>query len=325
MAYEIRPSRALDAEFRKAAFAQIDRALNDLRQEGVDPHEAVHEARKRFKKLRGLLRLLRPADERLYGGLNAAFRDGARGLSGVRDKAALIEAIDDLVEVYEDKLRVRSLEAVRKKLVAERDAAATDEGALASSRQSAIQALELARSKVEAFQIGGGRHDAKKAGRLLARGAGKTYARAHAALERAEKTRKAEDLHELRKRIKYHWMHLRLLAPAWPDAFKASIDVAKAVADDLGRDHDYAVMRAEIRAEPKAYGDEETLSLLLALLDRRQSELRERGLAGARRLLVETDENFAGRIEALYRLAASETAEASVMPAEAPGAERRVA
>lgn len=323
MAYEIRPSRALDAEFRKAALAQIDRALNDLRQEEGDPHEAVHEARKRFKKLRGLIRLLRPADDGLYGELNALFRDGARGLSGVRDKAALIEALDDLVEGYDDKLRVRSLDAVRKKLVAERDAAAEDEAALGDSRQSAIQALEQARSKVEAFHIGGGRHDAKKAGRLLARGAGKTYARAHAALQRAEKTRKAADLHELRKRIKYHWMHLRLLAPAWPEAFKAPMDVAKTVADDLGRDHDFAVMRAEIGAEPKAYGDEETLSLLLALLDRKQSELRERGLAGARRLLIETDDNFAARIEALYRLAASETG--SAMPAEAPAAEQRVA
>ena len=325
MAYEIRPARALDAEFRKAALAQIDRALADLRQEEGDPHEAVHEARKRFKKLRGLVRLLRPADERLYGELNARFRDGARGLSGVRDKAALIEAFDDLAQDFDDKLRVRSLATVRNKLVAERDGAAKDEGELAEAGRQAIQALEQARSKVEAFQIGGGHHDPKKAGRLLAKGAGRTYGRADAALRRAEKTRKADDLHELRKRVKYHWMHLRLLAPAWPEAFQAPVAVAKAVADDLGRDHDFAVMRAEVRSDPAAFGDEETLSLLLALIDRKQSELRERGLSGARRLLVETDENFAARIEALYRLAASETASASAMPAETPGAEHRVA
>ncbi len=323
MAYEIRPSRALDAEFRKAALAQIDRALNDLRQQDGDPHAAVHEARKRFKKLRGLVRLLRPADERLYGELNAAFRDGAKGLSGVRDKAALIEALDDLVAGFDDKLRVRSLATVRRKLESERDEAAGQEGELAEAARRAIQALEQARSKVQAFQIDGGRHDAKKAGRLLAEGAGRTYSRAATALKRAEKTRKAEDLHELRKRVKYHWMHLRLLSPAWPEAFEAPIATAKAVADDLGRDHDFAVMRAEIRADPRAFGDEETLSLLLALIDRRQSELRESGLSGARRLLVETAENFAGRIEALYRLAARESE--SKMPAETPGADRRVA
>ncbi|MCE7028841.1 CHAD domain-containing protein [Jiella avicenniae] len=323
MAYEIRPARALDAEFRKAAVAQIDRALKDLRQEEGDPHEAVHEARKRFKKLRGLVRLLRPAGEDLYGELNAAFRDGARGLSGVRDKAALIEAFDDLVATFDDKLRVRSLATVRRKLEAERDDAAGQEGDLAEAGRRAIQALEQARSKVQAFQIDGGRHDAKKAGRLLAKGAGRTYARAHDAMKRARKTRKAEDFHELRKRVKYHWMHLRLLAPAWPEAFEAPIAAAKAVADDLGRDHDFAVMRAEIRADPKAFGDEETLSLLIALIDRRQSELRERGLAGAHRLLVETDAHFAARIEALYRLAARESG--SRMPPETPGADRRVA
>ncbi|MAU94440.1 MAG: hypothetical protein CMP81_00925 [Fulvimarina sp.] len=322
MAYEIRPSRPLDAEFRKAALAQVDRALADLRREDGDLHETIHEARKRFKKLRGLVRLLRPADEDLYKALNASFRDGARRLSGARDKAALIEALDSLGERNADQLKANSFASVRDKLVAERDEAAGEEGEIKRSVEEASAALEQARSRIEAFQIGGGRHQPKKAARLLAAGAGQTYGRARAALKRAAKTRDADDLHELRKRVKYHWMHLRLIAPCWPEAFAPAIDLAKTIADDLGRDHDFAVLRAEIRADPAAFGDEETLSLLLALVDGYQSELRTRGLAGSRRLLVDDAEAFSEKVAALYRLSAEE-AERTAMPTEAPEADRR--
>ncbi|MBP0618049.1 CHAD domain-containing protein [Jiella mangrovi] len=325
MAYKIRPARPLDAEFRKVALAQIDRALADLRGEDGDLHEAIHEARKRLKKLRGLVRLIRPADDDLYADLNAAFRDGARGLSGVRDKAALIEALDDLETHFAGQLKAGSLRSVRAKLVADRDAAVELDSDAASIR-NAVLAMEQARPRIEAFQIGGGRHDAKKAGRIVARGAAKTFERARDALAIAAKSRDAEDLHDLRKRVKYHWMHLRLLAPAWPEAFGAPIDLAKSIADDLGRDHDFAVLRGEVRADPDAFGDEETLSLLIALIDRRQSELREAGIAGARRLLVETGDSFSRRIARLYRLAADEGEKnGDAMPAEPPKADRRVA
>ncbi|TFF17611.1 CHAD domain-containing protein [Jiella endophytica] len=325
MAYQIRPSRPLDAEFRKVAIAQIDRALADLRREEGDIDAAIHEARKRFKKLRGLVRLIRPADAELYAALNASFREGAGGLSGARDKAALIEALGDLNRHFGEELSGDPLASVRERLVAERDAASAKPEEIAGAVRRAIGALEQARPLIEAFQLGGGKREIKRAGRVLGRGAGKTHGRARQALKRAEKSREADDLHELRKRVKYHWMHLRLLSPAWPEAFKPAVDLAKQIADDLGRDHDYSVLRGEIRQEPAAFGDEATLSLLIALLDRRQSELRETSLSAARKLLAEESDAFERRIERLYRLAAQEGERDAAMPAETAEAERRVA
>ncbi|MBO0903209.1 CHAD domain-containing protein [Jiella sonneratiae] len=339
MAYEIRPARPLDAEIRKVALAQIERALADLRP-GEDAgdaalHAGIHEARKRFKKLRGLARLLEPADRGFYEALNGGFRDAARGLSAVRDKAALIEALDDLSASFAETVAADALASVRERLVAERDAAAA--GAAGSGPRPgtgsglggevgrAIAALEVARPRVEAFQIGGGRADPKKAARLLASGAARTYNRARKALRRAERTREAEDFHELRKRVKYHWMHLRLVAPAWPEGLRPAEDLAKAIADDLGRDHDLSVLRGEVRADPEAFGSEDTLALLLALLDRRQSELREKSLGAARRLLVDGRKAFERRVDRLYRQTAREAAPPDGMPAETPAAEGRVA
>ena len=325
MAYQIRPSHPLDAEFRKVALTQLDRALADLRKNDGDLHTAIHEARKRFKKLRGLVRLIRPADDDLYAALNSACRDGASGLSGVRDKAALIEALDDLGIHFSEQLADDPLRSVRNGLLSKREAAAAKEEVIAGAVRSAVVALEQARPKIEAFHLGGGRRDIKKAGRVLGRGAAETHERAKRALKTAEKSRDAEDFHELRKRAKYHWMHLRLLAPVWPEAFTPPMDLAKIIADDLGRDHDLAVLQAEIRQDPAAFGTKETLALLLALVDKRQSELRESGISAARRLLVEETDAFTRRIGKLYRLAAEESMAVAVAPADVPVAKRRVA
>jgi len=322
MAYVIRPERPLDDEFRKVALKQIDKALESLRSPGDDHHEAVHDARKRFKKLRGLVRLIRPADEAIYKALNDRFRDAARGLSGVRDKAALIEALDALAERFADEIDPKALEPVRKALVAERDAVAGEVEQIDSAVKSAIEILETSRHKVQAFHFDGGSHDAGKAGRLAAKGLAKTYSRARAALKEAKKTREADDLHELRKRAKYHWMHLRLISPGWPEGFAPAIDLAKQVADDLGSDHDYAVLRAEIEQSPSDYGERNDLDILVALMDRYQVELRMRGLAAAARLLVDKEKAIEHRVATLYRLASEERKRDAAQPPEAPAAER---
>src|SRR5262245_49986710 len=57
--------------------------------------EMVHEARKGLKKLRALVRLVRPGvGGKLYRRENIAFRDISRPLTEVRDAKILVEALD---------------------------------------------------------------------------------------------------------------------------------------------------------------------------------------------------------------------------------------
>jgi hypothetical protein len=46
---------------RRIAVDQIDAAIAELDDKALDVHETVHQIRKRCKKLRGLIRLVRPA------------------------------------------------------------------------------------------------------------------------------------------------------------------------------------------------------------------------------------------------------------------------
>src|SRR2546430_1303607 len=80
----------------RVARGRIRHALGQL-DDGHDPDKAVHEARKDMKKLRALVRLMRPElGGKAYRRENARFREVARSLSGVRDAKAMLEALDAL-------------------------------------------------------------------------------------------------------------------------------------------------------------------------------------------------------------------------------------
>lgn len=320
MAFRIDPGQAFDAEIRRIAGEQLRKAEADLGEAGDDRHAAVHAVRRRLKKLRGLLRLVRDADADFYAEENARFRETARALSAVRDRAAQIEALDALEERFAGEVETPAFAAIRARLIERREAAAVGEADMGAAVETALASLGEARRRLDGFVV---RRPDRNGAALAAKGFGRTYARARQALKRAEKRRDAESLHELRKRVKYHWMHLRLLAPVWPEAFAPLRQTAKTIADDLGLDHDYGVFRAEAAEAPAGFGSSTELSVVLALMDRRQSELRQAGLDAARRLLADDAKAVGRRMRRLFKAAAVVAARDPEAPTEAPEADRR--
>ncbi|MCW7544097.1 CHAD domain-containing protein [Aurantimonas litoralis] len=298
MAYKLDPAAPLDAEFRRIAGEQLRRAERVLVAADGDPNAAVHEARKRLKKLRGLTRLVRDARPAFHAKENARYRDLARSLSGARDSGALVEALDRLADHYGAEVAPAVFEHVRSELMARREAATTRD--LGSAIEAAARSLGAARHKLDGFVIAP-KDRAGDAATIIAEGFARTHDRARSALATARKEGDDEALHELRKRVKYHWMHLRLIAPLWPDAIAPLTKAAKAIADGLGLDHDYSVMRQEIAATPEAFGTPRELAVLAALIDRRQAELRVAALDTARRLLADDPDGVRRRVKRLYR------------------------
>src|SRR5262249_40911667 len=77
----------------------------------------VHEVRKSLKKIRAVLRLVRPViGEKFYRRENTCFRDAGRPLTEVRDARILIETLDKLVEHFQEHVVGRSFADVRKAL-----------------------------------------------------------------------------------------------------------------------------------------------------------------------------------------------------------------
>lgn len=312
MSFRIDPGAPLDAEIRRIAGEQIGKAVAELSapKPGEDPHEAIHDVCKRMKKLRALFRLVRSGNEAFFKAENARYRDTARTLSAARDRTALIEALDSLHEHVPASLSTEAVDAafapLRQELEAKRRQALAAEGDLDALIAATIDALHASEAALEPLSF-----RRRRWTEIVTGGYARTQAEARAALKRAEKSGDAGDLHELRKHVKYLGFHLALLAPLWPEAFAPMRDAAGKIGDDLGRDHDFSVLRAEIDAEKHA--------LVLALMDRCQAELQRDGLSASRRLLAEKPAAAEARIGRLYRDAAR-AAKAAAAAETAPAA-----
>ena len=96
--YKFDPNgKSVEGTFRAIALSQLDEALADLRNGGSHGRSVLHEARRRCKKLRGLLRLVRPAFAD-FARENAAVRDAAALLSHLRDAEVLQHTVLDLAK-----------------------------------------------------------------------------------------------------------------------------------------------------------------------------------------------------------------------------------
>ncbi len=113
MSYRIAPSKNLGEEIRRVAGEQVSKAMAELDNADLDRDKVVHQVRKRCKKLRGLLRLVRPGMEATYANENAAFRDAARLLSSLRDAKTLIGTYDDLMDQFHSQIDRQAFGSIR--------------------------------------------------------------------------------------------------------------------------------------------------------------------------------------------------------------------
>jgi hypothetical protein len=119
MSYRIDPDRPIPTNLRRRARRQLDNALAALAEPGVLGLEAtVHDVRKRCKKVRGLIRLVRPGLGREDRRANGHVRDAARELSPLRDAHPMLGTFDDLIAAtHGDRLPGEPLAGVRAGLV----------------------------------------------------------------------------------------------------------------------------------------------------------------------------------------------------------------
>lgn len=302
MAYRIRPARDAAKEVRKAALGRINKAIQALCVAPAERVEGVHQARKRFKELRALLRLVRDPLGARFKVDNLRVRDAGRRLAESRDAAAMLESWDALARTDQPLFVSDPFRQIRLRL---QQRAAPDGEVHADFESEIGQVLEELRSltqDVKHWKLPG------KGFGLLADGFRRTYADGVRDLARAQKEGSDELLHEWRKRVKDHWYHCQLLSPCWPDALESRAEQLKQVADALGDDHDLAVMTHLMQSEPALFGAPETRDVLQRSIEQRRAQLQRRALQLGRRLYAEPPKALMARVAAYWRIARKEQA-----------------
>ncbi|HKK28894.1 MAG TPA: CHAD domain-containing protein [Alphaproteobacteria bacterium] len=294
MAYHFRRKDAsVQESLRHVAISQIDAALEETDDPTMEVHEKVHQVRKRCKKVRGLIRLVRPEFDD-YKHENKVFRDAARTLSVVRDAETLVETYDALMDAYADRVERVRFANVRRQLTLRKKEAATD-SSLNDKLVNFRESMSEARKRAKKWPLDADGFEA------VAGGLAKTYERARKAMLKAEDKPAEQNVHEWRKRSKYHWYHARLLREIWPELIGPHRDETHRLSDLLGEHHDLAVLRSTVAAEPEAFGEAGMVRTLTQLAEQRQAELAADGFTLGHRIFAESPKALCKRWEAYWR------------------------
>jgi CHAD domain-containing protein len=261
MAFRFKVGESFEEGFRRIALEQIDRASAQLLQ-GDNQDVAVHETRKALKRLRALLRLVRPAiGKEAFRGENSELRDIGQSLSGARDRHVLLETANKL-----DASGAFSRRAIAENLRQAITAANGEGGPL--SLKGAAGRLAQSRKRLGALTLEG------EGFAIVGKGLEASYKRARRAFADAYANPSDEGFHEWRKGAQRHWRQMVLLSRAWPQCLEARAGEARELSQLLGDDHDLAVLVGFVHSEPGSALRGETAALVETAARNRQGELR---------------------------------------------------
>lgn len=291
MSFHFQQKEAIERGVHRIARAQIDQILVDLggrRRQSRD--KAIHESRKRLKRLRALLRLLRDGMGRAARRkANGIYRDAGRSLSASRDAKVIVDALDGLLEHSAGRIEARAVAPFRARLLARHRAAQREH------RRQGVQGLAQSLRKTK--QVFSALKLKQKGFASLRGGLKHTFCLGRKAFETALYDRDSEKLHAWRKRVKDLLHQIELLTPIWPDVLEQLGEKIHALADCLGEDHDLALLRRMLidSADPAAVPDER--DALIGAIDSRRSELQQAAMQLGLRVYGEKPAIFIERME----------------------------
>ena len=270
--YRFAPDQAVEQRFRAIALSQIDAALKAIDEPDDGMRSAVHEVRRRCKKLRGLLRLVRPAFDQ-FGQENGAIRDAAAMLSSARDAEVQRLTILSLAGGSDD---AGLLEAIAGRL---------PKAPIDRQFQQLVRfgvALSEVRARVTNWTLG------KDSVAPLLRGLRANYRDERRRMQLAERTRLAADMHEWRKANKYFGSHLALLRGDAEQELAGERETVDRLSLLLGLHHDLSVLSEAATETPLLFGDTDEVAVLLRAVRARSDEVEAAAFALGEKLLAET-------------------------------------
>ncbi|MFP4378025.1 MAG: CHAD domain-containing protein [Spirochaetales bacterium] len=273
MAYRLEWEASAGEELRRVAREQIERGIEELG--GESPiGEKAHQVRKRCKKIRGLLRLYRPVIGKTYKKENRAFRDLGRRLAPTRDADSLLETYDWLLHAYADEIDRSRLGPLRRRLTEHRrhihEELSAKENLVESTRsgfQAALVRLAEWTPSNEGFAAVRG-------------GLKKSYKRGRARLDELAGASEPEPelTHEWRKRVKYHWYHVRLLEALWPELIGRRAEEVHRLSNYLGAANDLAELQEALRGEIGDQASDERVAVVIGLAEQERRRLIDEAL-----------------------------------------------
>jgi len=280
-------------QIRRIACEQISNAIAELDSKVVSQASKIHQVRKRCKKLRGLIRLVRPALGESYQTENDWYRDTAQPLSGLRDAKTMQETYDLVMDAFDDQAKRDAFKTIGARLTI-RCKELVDENNGDELLNLTTERFAEAHRRVESWQL------AEKGFAAVKGGFEKTYSQAYETLKQASSKPSAERFHEFRKRVKHHYFHCLLLRDLWRKPIRERTYEAECLGEQLGDDHDLIVLSQHIDASPDEFGSKKNVKAFRSLLLQRSRKLRKQSIQLGLRLFAESPSAIVNRFETYW-------------------------
>lgn len=297
MAYRLKAGESVSKGIKRIATEQIDKAIADLSvKDETSVDEAVHQARKRLKKTRAVVRLVRDRlGKKVYKQENARYRDIGRKLANLRDAKVQIVTLDNLTAHFGNTVGEEAFTDIRRELQVDyrrEYQRVLNKGIIISVKNE----LKDAKTQINNWKI-------KSSGwKAIDKSLKRVYKRGDKGLDTAMSEPTPENLHDWRKRVKYLRYHLSILRPIWSEMMEEWIDRTHDLSDYLGEDHDLAVLQEFVSNQPKRFDRQNTLESLNALIDRRRQQLQLQAIFIGKRIYAEKDKRFVIRLNNYWKI-----------------------
>ena len=294
MAFRIKPGEALPHAIRRMARAELADARDVVTAPRRSVDERVHDVRTAIKKVRALIRMVKPeAPRRRIRRADRRLKNVADAVSGARDAEVVLTTFDGVVRAMHESPG-GSLAQARTRLDARLRASA---GPMRRHRTTKKLYARLARARqtVERW--------IPNEDRWCAVGPGLTdgYRRARDAMAAARRSDSGVDYHAWRRAAKTHRHQVHALVPVAPRKLKPRVDALDCLGDLLGEEHDLTVLEETIRGEQACFPDERHCDHLLHLIAQRRLRLRDRARPMGEKLFGERPSDFRDWLHADFR------------------------
>jgi CHAD domain-containing protein len=265
--------------------ALIDSAADGLSNESRNGQQDIHQVRTTIKRLRALLRLIRPAvDSAIFNRENVRLRTAARLLSFARDTEVARGTLKTLpVSNQIDQDSVRSvLSGFEVKVERPND--------LDETMAEVRRRLAQTRRNFHRLKLRGTERE------ILKRGLRAVYRQGRNRMRDAIELGEDSAFHRWRIRAKNLYYELEFLESVWPKGLQRMVSRLSKLQDEIGVDHDAAVLRAWLKKTPENFGGSETVRRVVACLDSQTQKLRKRVVPLGQLIWGEKPRRFARRV-----------------------------
>jgi CHAD domain-containing protein len=304
--FRLHPGEPLGPGLKRLGVEVIDEAIRVFYDGDVLFGEAVHIARKSTKKVRSLLRLVRfEIGEQVYRFENEWMRDTSRLLSAVRSSAVLVNAAQDIRDMYSPLLADGTFDQVLERLAVNRDRIEERVMEDPEITPRVVWNLERARGRYESWPADpearpvygiGLRNDY----RAIGPGLKAIHARGRRQMVAAYQGPSAESFHRWRKRVRYLERQMEILTPLWPEVMIGMAMTLDRVSELLGQDHDLAELLQALADRPDLCPNPLERALITALAEQRRSDLQTAARILGRRMYAESPSAFTARLGAYW-------------------------